>query len=456
MDSPAIESFRLYGLHGYKNVEIVFNDLNRIVMAENGSGKTTVLSALAAFLNGEFASLEKLQFEKLECKFRNNDAILEVEHAQIGDVFSHTEYADLANSIDVPLPELRRALDGKKPVEQTVEELWRYSHTNRREIRELVTYARDQILSNTPEQIKEVQQTIDEIMDGTNVLHLPTYRRIEAPLKAARKRSTAMRARRIISGDETLPHSGVGVRYGLSDVEERLSELVAEIQRLSNQGYRQISASIIDDFLADTITHNIERQNLPSIESLRLFFSRVDQTTNSESRTDRLGELYEKGGIDSGDNITLKYFLSKLAVVIGQTEELESNIEKFVEQVNIYLGMSSDEKILRYNSSEMKVQVINTWTDGIVKMNDLSSGEKQVVSLFSYLYLYPSKNIVLIDEPELSLSIEWQRRLLMDVIDSPTCLQLLAITHSPFIFDNELDPIAGPMNVERQQRTENE
>ena len=139
-------------------------------------------------------------------------------------------------------------------------------------------------------------------------------------------------------------------------------------------------------------------------------------------------------------------------MVIGETEELESNIERFVERVNVYLGMSSEEKVLQYNPTEMVVQVLNSWTGTVIKMDDLSSGEKQVISLFSYLYLYPEKNIVLIDEPELSLSIEWQRRLLMDVINSPTCTQLLAITHSPFIFDNELDPIAGPMLVERTQK----
>lgn len=43
------------------------------------------------------------------------------------------------------------------------------------------------------------------------------------------------------------------------------------------------------------------------------------------------------------------------------------------------------------------------------------------------------------DEPELSLSIEWQKMLLPDIIDSGKCKFLLAVTHSPFIFDNDLD-----------------
>jgi predicted ATPase len=72
------------------------------------------------------------------------------------------------------------------------------------------------------------------------------------------------------------------------------------------------------------------------------------------------------------------------------------------------------------------------------------------------LYLDPGKKIVLIDEPELSLSIDWQKRLLTDVISAPSCEQLLAITHSPFIFENELDPFAGPIKISRELKQERE
>ena len=67
----------------------------------------------------------------------------------------------------------------------------------------------------------------------------------------------------------------------------------------------------------------------------------------------------------------------------------------------------------------------------------LSSGEKQVVSLFSHIYLSGKKNyFVIIDEPELSISVLWQKRLLPDILKK--CSGLIAVTHSPFIFDNEL------------------
>jgi predicted ATPase len=73
----------------------------------------------------------------------------------------------------------------------------------------------------------------------------------------------------------------------------------------------------------------------------------------------------------------------------------------------------------------------------------LSSGEKQIVSLFSHLYLSgQNKYFVLIDEPELSLSVPWQKRFLVDVCSGSFCAGLIAVTHSPFIYDNELKKYA--------------
>jgi predicted ATPase len=46
---------------------------------------------------------------------------------------------------------------------------------------------------------------------------------------------------------------------------------------------------------------------------------------------------------------------------------------------------------------------------------------------------------VIIDEPELSLSVPWQRRFLPDILATGQCKGLIAVTHSPFIFDNELE-----------------
>lgn len=77
-----------------------------------------------------------------------------------------------------------------------------------------------------------------------------------------------------------------------------------------------------------------------------------------------------------------------------------------------------------------------------------------MISLLAKLYLYPKRKIVLIDEPELSLSIDWQRGILVDVLLSPLCEQVVAITHSPFVFDNALEPFARSLTLKVEQNPE--
>lgn len=166
-----------------------------------------------------------------------------------------------------------------------------------------------------------------------------------------------------------------------------------------------------------------------------------------EGNQKRIEQIYSSP--DDTQANTLRYFLGKLASVVKQTSKLEKTIETFVEKVNDYLSLSSDSKTLIYDPVQMKVYVKNDWTEDAVGFDELSSGEKQVISLMYYLFLFDRPKIVLIDEPELSLSIEWQQKILPDIAFAPLCSQLIAITHSPFVFDNELDPYAGPLSIKK-------
>lgn len=66
-----------------------------------------------------------------------------------------------------------------------------------------------------------------------------------------------------------------------------------------------------------------------------------------------------------------------------------------------------------------------------------------MVSVFSYLYLSPlSKSIILIDELELSLSVPWQKKFLLDISNGNQCAGIISVTHSPFVFDNKLKSFA--------------
>ena len=119
----------------------------------------------------------------------------------------------------------------------------------------------------------------------------------------------------------------------------------------------------------------------------------------------------------------------------------EKVILTFFEACNAYLG----NKKFVYNEKEYTYDICVT--DGgktrSIDLENLSSGEKQVISVFSYLYLSPlSKSLILIDEPELSLSVPWQKKFLLDISKGNQCAGIISVTHSPFVFDNELKTFA--------------
>ena len=108
-------------------------------------------------------------------------------------------------------------------------------------------------------------------------------------------------------------------------------------------------------------------------------------------------------------------------------------------------------KILRYDAIHVTGRVVRgETTDGItlgkgkdgitvgeakdaISSDKLSSGEKQILSFLCYNAFY-NNTPIFIDEPELSLHIDWQRFLLPTLLDQSTGNQFFIATHSPFIF----------------------
>jgi len=114
-------------------------------------------------------------------------------------------------------------------------------------------------------------------------------------------------------------------------------------------------------------------------------------------------------------------------------KELISKLNNFIETTNKYFANS---KKLEYLNSENKL-IIKLNNNIIIKLSDLSSGEKQIISIFSYLYLSEKNYFIIFDEPETSISIFWQKTLLSDICKT-NINGIIAATHSPYIYKNDL------------------
>ena len=187
----------------------------------------------------------------------------------------------------------------------------------------------------------------------------------------------------------------------------------------------------------------VEEGDIEKIETI-IHKSQVGLT---QAEQDEVMRKVMSNAIYDEENKFLLYLLTRLIDIYNSYEAYDQGIKSFVEVCNSYLR----EKQFTYNEADLILDLELTakaeLIQEVIDLDILSSGEKQLIALFATIYLDPQNHfIVLIDEPELSLSIYWQRKLLPDVVKSPNCDFLFAVTHSPFIFENELQDCTTGMN----------
>ncbi len=115
-----------------------------------------------------------------------------------------------------------------------------------------------------------------------------------------------------------------------------------------------------------------------------------------------------------------------------ETKRVNKRVADFFKMVNGFFS-ETGKKIDIDKSNNMPI--FNTKTGDVIQLSGLSAGEKQMLLILLNVFLMDEKPAVLLmDEPELSLHITWQEKLLRTLRQlNPQC-QIIISTHSPSIF----------------------
>jgi predicted ATP-binding protein involved in virulence len=135
--------------------------------------------------------------------------------------------------------------------------------------------------------------------------------------------------------------------------------------------------------------------------------------------------------------------INRLVELISTYNEAVNNamepIARYQASVNQFLSDSSKE-IVFDASGNLRIQV--SGEDKPRAVAALSSGERQVVVILTHLAFNPQArraNVLIIDEPELSLHVRWQELFVDAVLQASPGIQLILATHSPSIIGGRLD-----------------
>ena len=206
-----------------------------------------------------------------------------------------------------------------------------------------------------------------------------------------------------------------------------------KLRRDANAAYIKMNANIISELLAKNVRSYIAHGGNIDVHKVEVVIKRI-----GEDRIDNIDKLKpflaDKKFTENNSNIEfLIYYLQKLVNIYNLQEAIDRKLSKFAQVCSKYLSG----KKIEYDETMLTMDILDS--EGVkIDFDDLSSGEKQIVSIFSKVYLdVTSPCICRIDEPEISLSIEWQKDFLRDIYSSEKVALLIATTHSPFIFKNE-------------------
>ncbi|MBE6096667.1 MAG: hypothetical protein E7198_02590 [Schwartzia succinivorans] len=150
---------------------------------------------------------------------------------------------------------------------------------------------------------------------------------------------------------------------------------------------------------------------------------------------------YDLSTTQATGNLVFKEEHAKaLKVYFDDFDAKYSVYEDFIHKLELYTDIINDR--LSFKSIKISrisgVEVIDAQGKGI-KLNQLSSGEKQEIVLFYELIFGTPQNVLLmIDEPEISLHILWQKKFMDDLlrIIEYKNINVIVATHSPQIINN--------------------
>ncbi|MDT0357831.1 AAA family ATPase [Herbaspirillum huttiense F1] len=126
------------------------------------------------------------------------------------------------------------------------------------------------------------------------------------------------------------------------------------------------------------------------------------------------------------------------AILDGIREKVEG-MDQFREQVMLPVEAVRELVMKLFKHSGIKIgrldfgEAVNA-----VNSDSLSAGEKQMLSFICYNAFYKD-SVFFIDEPELSLHVDWQRQLFPILQAQQTSNQFIIATHSPFIYSKYPD-----------------
>ena len=186
------------------------------------------------------------------------------------------------------------------------------------------------------------------------------------------------------------------------------------------------------DSLEDVDISDADYQNLLLNNKDRLILALKSGSTNTLSNRiiDILENVNERDPIsETGNNSLLKKLIVNMSKELNKESEYIQAVNRLTEIFNEYIG---PDKYLQISSQEVYVGFRSS--DETHKIGSLSSGERHLLVLLTIFVIEGNRRqLFMVDEPEISLNMIWQRKLLPLLNELAPNAEIIVASHSPSI-----------------------
>jgi len=433
-----INSLKATNVFKYLDIDIDFNSDITFIVGFNGSGKTTAIRLINAILTPSPKELNLIPFDEAEVSLTHEKKIVTIKAKKEG---SHI-------SISIKDPKKIKG-EFNIPILDFEELEYRYEQKERGE-----NYFKSLILEERDNYILKF------ILDLPSPYFLGLDRKIhgidpfESPMRPKRllpphRRRPQSHYQKIISGN---------LGTSLVEVQELLYETMSKIRRVADKENEKQRTNLLissfkythsDDVFSGRFDFTIEEGLLErrgeleeTLRQLKMF--KGDAEKEITKFFDSLQNLSEKRNQQEDDKkgIDIEWIINKAQInriyeflkIIDDTknkiDKISSNLRTFLDLVNSYYSETGKQLII----DPLGRALLRRPKGGTVGLDALSSGEKQILIIFANSILRSgNQKVFIIDEPELSLHLNWQERFVDDIRSLETGAQFIFATHSPEI-----------------------
>lgn len=426
LKSLTFEGFRTQN----HTARVEFSDaLVTVIYGDNGSGKTTYLRAINAFLSQESAFLDTIAVHGIDCEYFYDD--IQRAYDEDGNVI-HEEVVQENLLGRVRVNKIEGQFD------------WAEFEQSPLMATKSLSLGVERGIATQQARI-EPDVILNYFLHPRNRVHLKSATSLKdsGVHELAEDMSRYIRAWQVNSSRSKRSELRLeGAHVNLQNIKlENIEQILLEHYNFARSIAKKQIQSALFDTLAFAISDETKGETKDELDvsresfvatlknsRLRLVEALSDDVKNEFKNLiiSKLKNLDSEASYDDiFDRSLLKTLLWNMMDQLKFEKLLLNSINLLVDKFNSYL---IDDKVLTIADGKIFVEV-----DGReLQVSDLSSGERHILTFLTLvLFQGRHRNFLIIDEPEISLNIKWQRELMNLLHGLAPHTQIIVASHSP-------------------------